>query len=279
MSAFTGKHILITGGSTGIGLHLGHELAKLGADLSIIARNEATLEAAREALAAHGGRVSVFSCDVADAAGLGRCIDEAVEGYGRLDGLVANSGYCHPGYFHEMAVEALGRQIDVNLKGCVYAVRYAVPHLLANRHSREGGNGGGFIALTSSPAGNAAVYGFAAYGTTKAGLNNLAHVLRMEYEDRRIRVHVLLPPDTDTPGYAREVELYPKETRAILSGGRLFSPEQVAQVFMRGILRGRRTITVGFEMHLVLWLVRYAPWVWEAYVRWQKRRARRAKGV
>ncbi len=257
--AFRAKNVVITGGSAGIGLCLARELASRGANLAIVARDRDRLDATREELAGYGVKALAYSCDVTDAENLGRCIADARAQLGSIDGIIANSGYCHPGYFHELTPDDLYRQINVNLMGTLYAIHHTVPHLIEN--------GGGFIAITSSPAGNAGIFGFSAYGATKAALNNLSHVLRSEYGRHKIRVHLLLPPDTSTPGYAHEVPLYPKETKAVLAGGRLFEPEIVARKFVAGMARNRKQITVGLETHLLLFLVRYMPCVWEWYVR------------
>lgn len=263
MGSFQNKNIIITGGSTGIGFCMARELAQRGANLVLIARDKARLEAAQSELSTQGGNVQIFSCDVTDAAQLKSCIDEACTRLGSLDGLIANSGYCHPGYFHEISTDDLFRQVNTNLMGGIYALHAAIPHLIQNK--------GGFIAITSSPAGNAGIFGFSAYGATKAALNNLAHVLRCEYQRYAINVHVLLPPDTNTPGYAHEITLYPDETRAILAGGRLHEPDTVARRFIEGIARNKKQIGIGLETHLLLFLVRHFPWIWEGYVRKKSR--------
>lgn len=262
-----GKNILITGGSAGIGLALAHELARRGADLALVARDAVKLAAAQSALAVHGGRVLIGCCDVTDASALGTVMGSLSAELGGLDGVVANSGYCHPGYFHEIALPDADLQIDTNLKGSVYTLHHAIPLLLSR--------GGGFVALTSSPAGHVGIFGFSLYGATKAALNNLADTLRLEYRARGIRVHLLLPPDTQTPGYAHEVTLYMPETRAVLSGGGLFPAEQVAKRFADAIESNRRQSTVGLETHLLLWLIRFVPRFWDGYSRYQIARARR----
>lgn len=238
---------------------MAHELAQRGANLVLISRNLELLEAARDEIAQYGGKTLIYSCDVTDAPQLGTCIDDACTKLGSLDGLIANSGYCHPGYFHELSPAVLFKQVNVNLMGSIYAIRHAIPHLIKNN--------GGFIAITSSPAGNAGIFGFSAYGATKAALNNLSHVLRCEYRRHHIRVHLLLPPDTRTPGYAHEVTLYPSETKAILAGGRLYDPEVVAHRFIEGIAQNKKRISVGLETHALLFFIRYFPWVWEWYLR------------
>ncbi len=263
----TGKNILVTGGSKGIGLAMARELSRRGAKLALLARDPEALEAARAELEAAGGTAVVRACDVTDVEALGRAVSELALALGGLDGVIANSGYCHPGYFHAISPGDAGRQIDTNFKGVVYTLHHAIPELLKR--------GGGFIAITSSPAGNAGIFGFSVYGATKAALNNLAETLRYEYADKNISVHLLLPPDTQTPGYDQEVLLYPPETRSVLQGGKLFPPEQVAHRFVEAIERNRRQATIGFETHALLWMTRLAPRLWDHYTAWKIRSARR----
>jgi 3-dehydrosphinganine reductase len=248
---FDDKSIFITGGSRGIGLGLAIEFAKAGAKVAIAARNRDDLAAAKTAIEAQqrrAERVRTYACDVTDASAVGECIKDAVAAFGGLHGVVANSGYCHPGRFHELSVADFDRQIDTNFKGTVYTLRHAIPHVLEAR---------GFVAITSSPAGKTGFFGFGAYGPTKAALNNLSEVLRAEY------------------GYAEEPKLYPPETRAILAGGSVHETDAVARTFVAGIAKGKEVISIGFETKLLFASLRFAPFVWNAHVRRAKRKARR----
>ena len=270
INPFKNKVIIITGGSKGIGLEMAKEFARLGANLTLIARDKETLQAAKIAVeeVASGGRVLAYACDVTDSNTLKDYIHMVRYTLGAIHGVVANSGYCHPGNFHEIDLADFDRQIDTNLRGVVYTLRHAIPLLLEN-------DDGGFIAMTSSPAGRVGIFGFSAYGPTKAALNNLADVLRFEYRDRGIRVHLLLPPDTDTPGYRDEIELYPPETKAILDGGSLLGAEYVAKKFVTGIANHRKIIAVGLQARVLLVAIRYCPFIWDAYVAYKKRRVRK----
>lgn len=267
MAGYAGKRILITGGSTGIGLVMAVEFARRGARLVLAARDAGKLKLACAACREAGGEASYVTCDVMDKHAVRQAVNAAAAQLGGLDGVIANSGYCHPGYFHEIALEDADQQIDTNLKGVIYTVHAAVPHLLP---------GGGFIAITSSPAGTLPIFGFSLYGATKAALNHLAHTLRHEYESRGINVHLLLPPDTDTPGYQQEITLYPRETKAVLSGGRLFDPALVGRVFVDGMARGRKHIVVGNDVKLAMLVTRYWPGFWELYSARAVKKSRKA---
>lgn len=251
---FRGKRVLITGGSAGIGLALAEGIARHGARVALLARDAARLAAAQAQV---GGETRAVTADVCDPAGLAQAIDAAAAGLGGLDGLVVNAGYCHPGRFLETDLAALRQQIDTNLLGAVNTLRLALPHL----------SPGGFVAISSSPAGALPIYGFAAYSATKAALIALGDTLRLELARSGTSVHLLLPPDTDTPGYANEITLYPPETRAILAGGSLLPPGTVAEAFLHGIARGRKVVVPTAEARLALLLARFAPWAWDWYVR------------
>jgi 3-dehydrosphinganine reductase len=270
LSPFKGKTIVVTGGSRGIGLEMARLFARNGANLALIARGKDDLNAAREALESEGGGISVraYACDVTNAELLGDYFHMIRLELGAIDGIVANSGYCHPGNFHEIDLGDFDRQIDTNLRGAVYTLRLGLPHMLENPN-------GGFLALTSSPAGHMGIFGFGAYGPTKAALSNLSETLRIEYGDRNIRVHLLLPPDTDTPGYREEVDLYPPETRAILQGGSLLGSEYVAAKFVNGIAKRKRVIGVGFEARAMMFAMRFMPRIWDIYSAGKMRKARK----
>jgi 3-dehydrosphinganine reductase len=270
LNPFKGKNILITGGSRGIGLEMAREFAANGANLALIARGKDDLLAAKTALEALGQGIVVraYACDVTNAETLADYINMIQFELGPLDGVVANSGYCHPGNFHELNLQDFDRQIDTNLRGAIYTVRLALPHLLQNPK-------GGFVAITSSPAGHMGIFGFSAYGPTKAALSNLAETLHAEYGDRGIRVHLLLPPDTDTPGYREEIKLYPPECRAVLAGGSLLTAEYVAKKLVTGIANNKRRIAVGWEARAMMTVLRLFPGVWDVYTASKKKSARK----
>lgn len=259
--AFHGKHVLITGASAGIGYALAQELAQRGAVLSLVARNAAPLERARKELCdtVPGAQVHVYPCDVRNANALQDTITAAAATMDGLDGVVANAGYCYAGHFGKLPVEEIVGQVETNLLGALLTLRLALPYLQRQRS--------GFVGIVGSPAGSLSIYGFNVYAATKAGLTMTAHILRQELERYGLTVHLLLPPDTLTPGYSHEITLYPPETRAVLAASPQYPPEEVARIFIRGIALGKRVVTVGAANRFAMALVRYAPWIWEYYVR------------
>ncbi len=228
MTALEDAHVLVTGGSEGIGLEAARLLRDRGARVTVLSRSPDKLAAAQAAL---GDAVRTVACDVTD----GPALTAAVARLAPVDVLVACHGGAEPGHFLELDDASLRRQLDVNYLGSALAVRAVLPAMLAA--------GRGHVVLVSSVAALAGVFGYGGYGPAKAALVNLADVLTAEYADRGLVVSVLYPPDTLTPGFARENRTKPAETAAVSAMVKPLTAERVAAALVRGIERDRRTIT------------------------------------
>lgn len=262
---YANKRIIITGGSAGIGLEIALAFARQGAHLALLARNPDKLAAACEACETAGGEAFAIPCDISQPDSVARGMADAIAQLGGLDGLVANSGHCRPGMFGEIPLDEVDAQLHTNINGTLHCIHHALPALLQSR---------GFLVITSSPAGSLAIYGFSLYGATKAAVNYLAHTLRQEYGDRGLHVHLLLPPDTDTPGYQQEVTLYPPGTCAILSSGKLHQPQAVAKALLAGMRKGKHVIHVDNATRFAMLLTRIFPAVWESFTKRAVKRSR-----
>jgi len=219
-----GKHVVVTGGSSGIGKAVALEALQAGAAVTLMARKVPTLEAAKAELfksTSTDAKVFVKAIDVGsglaavEAAFLG-----AVQAAGQeVDVLVNCAGNSIPGTFEELDPAAFESMMRVNYFGSVYPTRAVVPSMKAR--------GSGRIVFVSSQAGQVGVFGFSAYSPSKFALVGLAQVLRMELQPHGISVSVAYPPDTDTPGFIEENTHKPEETRLISETAGLFKPEVV----------------------------------------------------
>jgi 3-dehydrosphinganine reductase len=198
------------------------------------------VEAAR---ASEAQRVVTRVADVADRDGLMAAIASAADELGPVDLLFACAGYCTPGRFCELPLDELGRQVDVNLLGLMHAARAVVPSMVER--------GSGHVALVSSMGGAVGVYGYSAYSAAKFGVTGFAEVLRNELKPHGVSVTLLLPPNMDTPGYAREIAVEPIETKAINGIAKTRSPEEIARLFVRGVERGRFLVLPGLSNKLL----------------------------
>ena len=247
MRSWTDKRVIVTGGSSGVGLSTAEILASRGAHVALIARDRDRLEAAREAVAHARAStdqiVAAYPADVADWTQLSEAIWKAEEHLGPTDLLAACAGFCTPGRFTELDIEEFGAHLDVNLLGVIHAARAVAPGMMTR--------GSGHIAMVSSMGGLVGVYGYSAYSAAKFGVSGFAEVLRSEMKPHGVGVTLLCPPNMETPGYARELELEPPETAAINGMASALPPEIVARQFVRGIERDRFLVLSGLSNKLL----------------------------
>ncbi len=243
---FASRYALITGGSSGMGKALALLLVRRGAHVGIVARNPERLEQARQALAAEaatGQVVEAFQADVREFHAA-QAVVEAVEGRGQpIDFLFNVAGYARPGYFHELPLDVFRDQMETNYLGTVHTTYAVVPHMMARRR--------GCIVNFSSMGGLVAVFGYTAYCASKFAVRGFSEALRSELKPYGIQVSVVYPPNTDTPGFAVENQTKPFETKYIEGTAGLMQPEEVAEVVLRGVERGRLLIIPGLESRLL----------------------------
>jgi 3-dehydrosphinganine reductase len=259
------SHVVITGGSSGIGLAIARRAAVRGARLTLVARDAAKLEAARSALEREvpGCVAAVRAADVANRAQLEAALADA----GPVDLLVTSAGVARPGYFSELAPEVFEEAIAVNYLGTVNAVRAVLPAM----RSRKAGS----ILMIGSGAGLTGIFGYSAYSPSKFAVRGFAEVLRAEVRPDGVTVTLVHPPDTETPQLVSENRTKPAETRAITASGGIWTADAVAAVALDAALAGRFEAAPGLPLTLLLRLGSVvAP-----LLRWSfDRKARRARG-
>lgn len=227
-----GQNVIVTGGSSGIGLETARQFGRLGARLHLLARDPDRLESARASLLAELGpreSVQTHAVDVGDQAAVSAVI-RAIGEAGGIAALVCNAGTIRAGKIDELSLEDFELVLRTNYLGTLYATLAAWPYLKAAGHARLG--------LVSSVAGYAGIYGYAAYAPAKFAMTGLAECLRMEGKCSGIRVTIVFPPDTDTPLLDYERAHAPAETLAITAGTTRLTAAAVAEKFVGGMVRG-----------------------------------------
>jgi NAD(P)-dependent dehydrogenase (short-subunit alcohol dehydrogenase family) len=186
-----GKVALVTGAGRGLGEGVARALAKDGAAVMLAARNgEAVAKVAAEIEAA-GGRAIGVSADVSDYCGVERLVMQTKLELGGLDILVNNAGVIEPiAPIVDSDPETWLRNIVINLGGPYYAVRAALPGMLAQ--------GGGTIVNVSSGAAYRALEGWSAYCSAKAALAMFTSAIKVETEGKGIRIFGFSPGTIDT---------------------------------------------------------------------------------
>jgi len=245
--SFQGRLVLITGGSSGLGLALANLLAAQGANVWLIARRKDVLENAYKALpTVSGQRHGKIVADVSDWDQVQTAVASMIREAGIPDLLINCAGYAHPGYVQEIPIEVFREMMDVDYFGTVNMVKALLPHMLER--------GDGYIVNISSAAGFLAPFGYSAYTPAKYAVRGFSDVLRLELKPLGVRVSVAFPPDMDTPGMVNENKTKPFETTEAFSST-LVPAEPVAKAILNGVKHGQYIILPGFETKLYYYLV------------------------
>ncbi|TYI82801.1 hypothetical protein E1A91_D05G247000v1 [Gossypium mustelinum] len=228
------RHVFITGGSMGIGLAIAKQAASEGARISLLARSVDRLQKAKESICqAYEVEVSIFSADVRDYDAVERATKEA----GPIDVLVVNHGVYYMEEFETQGLDVMKTMVDVNLMGSFNVIKAALP-LMKDRKDK----GPASIALMSSMAGQAGIYGFAAYSATKFGLRGLAEALQQELLVNNIHLSIIFPPVTETSGIEQARERMPEITKIILESSPGMKAEEVGKITIQSIKSGSFSI-------------------------------------
>lgn len=245
-------HVIITGGSSGIGLAVASIYAASGARVSLIARSRDLLERAQaDLVASHGistANLRIEAADVGQEAQLETAFQRCETAFGPCDILVTSAGIVEPGRFEELDSAAFRRQMETNFSGTVHAVR-AVYEGMKRR-------GRGRIMMISSGAGLIGIYGYSAYCASKFALHGFAQALRSEAHPHGVQVCVCFPPDTETPQFQRELATRPPEAATVMGTVRPWPVDTVAKRIVKGIAHGRFEVYFGTTLFL---LGRFAP--------------------
>lgn len=182
-----GKVALVTGGGSGLGRASAIKLAREGADIAVLSRTMAEVDAVALEITRLGRKALPLYADISDVADMQAAFDQITETFGRLDIVFANAGINGTwAPLEDLAVDDWDRTIAVNLRGTFLTLHHAIP-LMKER--------GGSIVITSSINGTRTftTAGASAYSTTKAGQLALAQMAALELAKYRIRVNAVCP--------------------------------------------------------------------------------------
>src|SRR3954454_6550051 len=233
----SGQRILVTGGSSGIGLAVAEALVQEGAEVALLARNELGLAAARRRLAKNGKQPAAVAADVTDRELLEAAIEEAARELGGLDVLVTAAAGLSFGRFVETDPEDFDATVETILGGTVNTIRAALPHLEESR---------GAVVVVGSIAAHMPLPGMAAYTASKHGLVGFLETVRIELEESGSSVTLSLgnPGAVDTPLWGTlesSTGLLPPSPPPPT----LYSAEAIAEAVLSVIRHPRNELTVG----------------------------------
>jgi NADP-dependent 3-hydroxy acid dehydrogenase YdfG len=185
-----GKVVVITGASSGLGEAAARHLSGLGASVVLGARRLDRLRSLSDELTGRGGKAIALATDVTVCDQVKRLADAAVEKYGRVDVMINNAGLMPQSLLERLKIDEWDRMIDVNIKGVLYGIAAALPHMKQQK--------AGHIVNVSSVAGHKVRPGGTVYSATKHAVRVISEGLRQEVKLYNIRTTVISPGAVDT---------------------------------------------------------------------------------
>lgn len=240
-------HVIVTGGSSGIGLAIAKLYAARGDRVSLLARHLGRLEQARADITARPGIdsscIQIASVDVASAEQTAAAVESCEASFGPCDILIASAGIVEPEAFDAMPASVFEEQISINFLGTANAVRAVYKGMKARRSGK--------IMMISSGAALIGIFGYTGYCASKSALVGFAEALSAEADASGVRVSICFPPDTLTPQYQREISMRPAEAEILMGSVKPWSAETVAARIVRGLDRDKAKIHFGFSLAML----------------------------
>jgi NAD(P)-dependent dehydrogenase (short-subunit alcohol dehydrogenase family) len=222
---FDNKVVVVTGGTSGIGLATAKAFAAEGASVFITGRRQNALDAALKQI---GGRVTGVRGDMADLADIDRLYDAVQQKHAQIDVVFANAGGGELAPLGAITEEHYEKTFGSNVKGVLFTVQKALPLL------RDGGS----VILTASTTSIKGTGAFSVYSATKAAIRNFARSWILDLKDRRIRVNAVSPGLTETAGLndlfggGEQAQGTKDYLVSQIPAGRIGQPEEIAKAVM-----------------------------------------------
>ena len=200
---FAGQVVVVTGGGSGIGRCIAHELAALGAQVALVGRNAQKLRSVQDELAQQGAQASSHSCDIRDEAAVKAVVEEILTRHGRIDALVNNAGGQYLSPLASISAKGWQAVLDTNLTGGFLMAR----ECYAQHMARQGGS---IVNMVADMWGS--MPGMGHSGAARAGMVSFTETAAVEWAAQGVRVNAIAPGYIASSG----MDHYPPEAAAML---------------------------------------------------------------
>ncbi len=244
----TGRTVLITGASSGLGLALARAFARTGANVALVARSEDNLKAAAALLEAPPDRVLAVSADLTQRDQVNAAVARAVGRFGGLHAAVSCAGQGLLGPLADTPWDEIKHGLDINLFGALHLAQAVLPHLRQQADSQ--------LVFISSILGLRGFPRSAIYSAAKFGVAGLAESLRLELKKDRVHVLIVCPGRLATPFLDRARTLDGKKG---LKVERALDPDVVAARIVAAMSAHKRMLILPFSARLLHWVNLWCP--------------------
>jgi short-subunit dehydrogenase len=245
---YTGKVVVITGASSGIGEQSAEEFAKLHANVVLVSRNEEQLQKIATRLSKYQTKTFVYACDVSDKDQVDKMGKTIIEKFGTIDVLVNNAGFGIYNTVEKTTTDELESQMSTNFLGMMYCTKTFLPQLLKQ--------GSGHIVNVASVAGSIGIPGMAAYCASKFAMLGFSESLFHELKGTGVGVTVVSPIMVRTNFFKHEsFGNMPRYSATSLD------PKTVANAVVRAASSPRLEIVVPQFVRIAIWLKQTFPYL------------------
>lgn len=253
----------VTGASEGIGKEVVRELLNRGWSVVFFSRSEKKLAEAKADLQSNRKSPTQLlewrSVDLTNPHQTEAVLSQAVSDFGLPELLVNCAGYARPGYFDQIELEQIRKMMDLNFFGIVHACKALAPKMMRARK--------GMIVNTSSIAGFIGLFGYTGYCASKYAVVGFSEALGRELEPYNVRVRVLAPPNTRTPGLDEENKYKSPEILKTEEKAKPVDPQDVAKALVDRLDKSEFMIHPTFDGRLAHKLARHLPQVLSRFVK------------
>ena len=247
MNDLSGRVVLVTGASSGLGAYFARAAASAGAAVALAARRTDKLAEIQSAIVNEGGRAAAIAMDVADEKSVIAGFDAVARELGPVDSVIANAGMNYPSSALGIPIDEFDRVMDVNLRGVFLTAREAAKRMIANGSVERGH---GRIVLVGSVGSHRVLDKLVAYNASKAAVLMMGKALAKEWALKGINVNTICPGWIKTELNSEWLESEAgKRLIATFPRKRVMEPADLAPITLHLLSDESRTITGGcFEL-------------------------------
>ncbi|HLG35702.1 MAG TPA: SDR family oxidoreductase [Bacteroidia bacterium] len=251
MKNFSGKVVIVTGASSGIGKACAIAFANAGADVVLASRNIDELKNIAQQISSLGVKAISISTDVSKESDCKNLIDETIKNFGRIDILINCAGISMRALLLDVQLDVLRKVMEINFWGTVYSTKFALPYLLQSKGSVVG---------VSSIAGKTGLPGRTGYSSSKFAMEGFLQTVRIE--NLRKGLHVLVACPGFTASNIRNVALNAsgeKQVESPRDENKMMQPEVVAEKILQAVIKRKRDLVLTSEGKLAVLLSKFFP--------------------